>query len=124
MDEVQDKVCCNHPDRAAVTRCENCFRPLCEDCVLVRAGMEFCSETCHETMEEVARNISSFEARRKRELMLRRKRRLTRFLVLILVIGALLTYALTHRQQMVIWRDWLLQHLPDLSWWPWIKGTR
>ncbi|MCF7853353.1 MAG: hypothetical protein K9N51_01035 [Candidatus Pacebacteria bacterium] len=115
MAAIQDKVCRNHPDRPATERCDNCFKPLCEDCVLIRDGKPFCSERCFENQLEVSRNISSFETRRKREVLLRRRRRLVRATLMILLLGAVLAYILTHQSQVLLWRDWLLDRLPDLA---------
>jgi hypothetical protein len=46
MANMGDKVCLNHTNVRAVTRCETCFRPLCAECVVEADGRHFCSEKC------------------------------------------------------------------------------
>ena len=38
--------CINHPDRPADRRCVQCHKALCNDCVLVDGGDDFCSRKC------------------------------------------------------------------------------
>ena len=46
MANMGDKVCLNHTNVRAVTRCETCFRPLCAECIVEVDGRHFCSEKC------------------------------------------------------------------------------
>jgi hypothetical protein len=46
MANMAGKVCLNHTSTPAVSRCETCFKPLCEDCILEVEGSHFCSEKC------------------------------------------------------------------------------
>jgi hypothetical protein len=46
MANMTGKVCLNHTNVPAVSRCETCFKPLCEECVLEVEGSHFCSEKC------------------------------------------------------------------------------
>jgi hypothetical protein len=46
MANMAGKVCLNHTSVPAVSRCETCFKPLCEDCILEVEGSHFCSEKC------------------------------------------------------------------------------
>jgi hypothetical protein len=48
MPNMGDKVCLNHTSVPAVSRCETCFKPLCEECILEIEGRHFCSEKCAE----------------------------------------------------------------------------
>ena len=40
------EMCTNHPDRAAVTRCAGCHKPVCEECVVSTTDGKFCSQQC------------------------------------------------------------------------------
>ncbi len=46
MPKMGDKVCLNHTSIPAVSRCETCFKPLCDNCILEVEGRHFCSEKC------------------------------------------------------------------------------
>lgn len=46
MPNMAGKVCLNHTNVPAVSKCETCSKPLCEDCILEVLGSHFCSERC------------------------------------------------------------------------------
>ena len=46
MSQLGDKVCPNHPNATAVSRCETCFKPLCSECAISKEDKDFCSKTC------------------------------------------------------------------------------
>ena len=46
MPNMAGKVCLNHANVPAVSRCETCSKPLCEDCILEVQGSHFCCERC------------------------------------------------------------------------------
>ncbi len=44
--DIGDRVCLNHPERAATARCAQCRRPICSACVRSHDGEIYCSEAC------------------------------------------------------------------------------
>jgi len=87
MINVTGRVCLNHPDRAAVSRCETCFRPLCPECIRSTDGVHFCSETCARNYARSGERMADFNAKARRGRFRRRVRR-----VLTLAVLAVLAY--------------------------------
>jgi hypothetical protein len=96
MADIGDKVCRHHPERAAVTKCETCFTPLCGDCVVESGGLHFCSEKCASNYAAVANNISRFEDQRARDIARRRRRRMIRVLIFAGIVTVAGWYVATH----------------------------
>ena len=76
---VTNKVCRNHPDRAATARCETCLTPICDECFYERDGVIFCSRNCAANYEVVNRNLDRFESKKQADRRVHRKRRLRKF---------------------------------------------
>ncbi len=89
--KVTDQVCLNHTDRQAVTRCETCFKPICEECIVERDDVAFCSEKCAENYTESKDRIESYEIR---QAAARRRKRMRRAAILIVLILAAFTFHL------------------------------
>lgn len=87
-----NSVCLNHPDRAAVSRCTTCFKPICGECVIRSQGEAFCSEQCKANCESTRPGVEEFQERENRRRAARRRRRLV-----ILVVLAVVAY-LAYRQ--------------------------
>ena len=51
-------MCINHPERAAETRCRQCRKPICSECIKSDANGQFCSFQC-------AQKFADFQAREK-----------------------------------------------------------
>jgi len=83
--KVENQVCLSHTDRQAVSRCETCFKPLCEECILEKDGVHFCSEACVVNYAESGERVQQYEAVKRRE----RRRKLRRRLLLLIIIIAL-----------------------------------
>ncbi len=83
---IASGTCFRHPDRAAVSQCDRCGRPLCADCVIRVGTMTLCGENCAAPEEErpASPEVSPAEGSR------------WRWIVLGLVVGAgvLLTFVL------------------------------
>ena len=43
---MDGKVCVNHPDTAAESRCTSCFKPICSPCIVEVQNEDFCSKDC------------------------------------------------------------------------------
>ena len=55
-----DKVCLNHTDRPAVSRCLSCRKPVCEECIVESNGEKFCSVICREGHERTNANMDAY----------------------------------------------------------------
>lgn len=81
--KMSGQVCLNHPEIPAVTRCETCFKPLCEDCILLENGVQFCSGTCAENYSASGERLDDFKAQERAR---RRRKRVRRLVTLIIVV--------------------------------------
>ena len=43
---MEGKVCVNHTDTHADSRCTSCFKPLCNVCIIAVQSEDFCSKEC------------------------------------------------------------------------------
>ena len=87
---MSDKVCMNHTDREAESRCISCFKPICDECIIRYKGQNYCSDECAEGAEQTAQQIDEISAGQNR---VRRKRIIRRILILlILCVIAFLVY--------------------------------
>lgn len=80
---MQDKVCPNHPENQAVTRCTTCFKPLCGACVVEKGNMDFCSDQC--ATNHFTTNASISDSLARDAAARRRKRIVKLFLLLVLL---------------------------------------
>jgi hypothetical protein len=89
MAKMSGQVCLTHPDRAAVSRCETCFKPLCEECIQHEGGKHFCSSTCVENFAQSEERIDTLDARNKAA----RRKKLIRRLVYLIILAAIAYFA-------------------------------
>ncbi len=85
---MEGKVCPNHPETQAVTRCTTCFKPLCDDCRVEKGGLDFCSDQCatnHFTTNAYIEDGLEREKARKRRARIRRM--ILLLLLMFLVFG-------------------------------------
>ncbi|MBT3377798.1 MAG: hypothetical protein HN742_40445 [Lentisphaerae bacterium] len=85
MAKMSGQVCLNHTDREAVTRCETCFKPLCEECILSANDVDFCSGDCAGNYSDSAERMSGQADRARKARARKRMKRL----VILVVLGAL-----------------------------------
>jgi len=83
-----EKVCLNHPGRPATTRCETCFKPLCDECVIEEGGKHFCSETCAQNYVATGERIEELEASKRRIARRKLIKRLVTLIILIVIAAA------------------------------------
>jgi len=105
---IQDKVCRNHPERAATERCETCFTPICAECVYERHDVPFCSRNCAANYDVVHRNLDRFEKKKKTDRKIRFRRRLKMILRISLYAIILLFLwwvYVTYTEQVHYWLD-------------------
>lgn len=55
---ARELMCMNHPERPAETRCRQCQKPVCKECLKSDADGQFCSFQCSEDFKD-------FSARQK-----------------------------------------------------------
>jgi len=65
MPNVEDKVCPNHPEVAAVSRCASCFKPLCSDCIIKQGSNDFCSDQCASNFSATNKHFNALNEREK-----------------------------------------------------------
>ena len=59
MPDMGDKVCLNHTSTQATSRCTNCFKPICDECIKVDNNEHFCSQICIEKNKRTTANIQN-----------------------------------------------------------------
>ncbi len=112
MKSTDDKVCLTHTDRPATTRCETCFRPLCDECIIKQEGTAFCSETCAANYSESRERIDTFRERQQRDIRRRRLHRLTWLIILGLLAAVAVIYAKKHPRELREIRQRIERALP------------
>ena len=107
MAKTSGQVCLNHPDRSGVSRCTTCFKPLCDECILERDGLHFCSQECSENETRTSENVDAFQDQSRRDRKRRRKRKmLVRLVILIVIVAAAWYWCSTHPKQAGnLWRS-------------------
>ncbi len=80
-----EKVCPNHPNKPATSRCVACFKPLCQMCVVLRQGLDFCSDQCAKKHFASSSSIAAFQVKEKEA----RRRAAIRKLITTVIVLAL-----------------------------------
>lgn len=81
-----EKVCLNHPEVNAVSRCTSCFKPICRACITMRKGMDFCSDLCAAKHFATSKSMDDFEAKNAAS---KRRKLIFNIIKLILLVGIL-----------------------------------
>ncbi len=84
--DLEGKVCPKHPQVQAVARCFGCFKPICEECLVVSNSLDFCSIKCAESHARTSETFDKFTEHERRQ-RLRRRIRSAITLVLLLIVG-------------------------------------
>lgn len=103
MRNAKDSVCLRHTDRPAVTRCETCFRPLCEECRIPRDNVDFCSEQCAIGYTDTQKRMEAFEKQTRRVKGRRLRRLLLRWLIVAAIAGGIYYWCRAHPAQARRW---------------------
>ena len=86
MPYMDEKVCVNHPELDAQSRCTTCFKPICSDCIEIRNGQDFCSELCAAKFFATNKGVEEFIKKdQKRQFLARIKK--TAIFIGFLVLG-------------------------------------
>jgi len=84
MANLSETYCLNHPDTPAAARCATCGKHVCEKCIVVRNGVQYCSGACADAAENsVGRVDAAVEAGRRNAA----RARLRGFIILIILIA-------------------------------------
>lgn len=51
---AKTEMCVNHADKPAVTRCRQCGKMICQQCVVEAAGAKCCSQGCADKFQQFA----------------------------------------------------------------------
>jgi hypothetical protein len=83
--DVSGKVCVNHPEVDATTRCVACFKPICGPCTISAGGEDFCCESCKTNHQQTNANVGAMlagDARRARAALIKK------LIILVILIAA------------------------------------
>ena len=83
MSQLGDKVCPNHPNTIALSRCETCFKPLCSECAISKEDKDFCSKTCETNYFTTNKSIEDFRKQESRQKFVRIIKKFTLLAILI-----------------------------------------
>ena len=95
-----DRVCINHPDREADTKCIACFKPICNDCIVSYGGQDYCSENCRDQALKTTANISDFQAKERLSAKKRAIKKMIIFIILAAIVGAAVYYIMNDKESM------------------------
>ena len=83
---MEDRVCPDHPEVQALSRCASCFKPLCADCIIKNDGNDFCSNQCSQNFTATNTHFNEFNKREKRRKRNARTKKIA-LLVILPVLG-------------------------------------
>ncbi len=86
MANMEEKVCPNHPEDTAVSRCASCFKPLCAQCIIKSNGDDFCSDQCATNFSQSKEHFAEVTKRDKARKLKARIKKII-FLIIIAIIG-------------------------------------
>ena len=69
MANVEGKVCLNHTNVPAASRCTTCMKPVCTECTVTVNAEDFCSQTCAENHIRTSAELSRFKSKQKSGLL-------------------------------------------------------
>ena len=88
MAEVLTSVCPNHPDTPAVARCAVCGKPVCEKCLVIRNGVQYCSAQCASLAESRKGDVGMVMKSKKKVDSARKIRAVVIFIVIVVAAVA------------------------------------
>ncbi len=105
MADMSERVCLNHPNTPAVARCETCFKPLCEDCIVLQEGKTFCTDTCAQNFSQSGERIAEFDKNQRKARLRKRIRKLVTLAILAALGWGVYQWCRSHpNQAKSIWR--------------------
>jgi len=69
---TNNSVCVNHPNRDAYLRCNQCWKPLCQECVIKTDYGVYCSHSCAEKGKLFKQQLEAQPKRSKRDIFLKK----------------------------------------------------
>ena len=99
MANMDDKVCLNHTDVVAVTRCTGCFKPLCQECILERKGNNFCTDLCAAKHFATNKGIEDFAKDEKKRSFRRKIKKAAMLFLLVALCFAGYRYWTNHKEK-------------------------
>ena len=92
MLNMENKVCLNHPDIDATSRCTSCFKPICNTCIINDAGEDFCTQVCAEKHKRTNETVQSYKERKKSSHLFRN-------LVILIILGTAAYWAVNNQEK-------------------------
>lgn len=92
MADVNGPVCLNHPDRASTARCAACGKCICDECIVSRAGVSYCSVTCADNAQRTQGAVDCALAGKKRADSRRKVRLFIAVVIFLAIILGLVLY--------------------------------
>ena len=105
MANMEDKVCLNHTDTQATSRCTNCFKPICNECITSAYGADFCCQSCAEKHKRSDDNLNAFKEKSKSGSPLKK-------IVFVAIIAAIAYFAWENKEQVKETVDKVKQEIP------------
>lgn len=94
------KLCINHTDREAESKCISCFKPICNECIIRYKSQDYCSDQCAEGAEQTGAKIDEISSGQHR---IRKKRILKKMLFFIIfIIMCILFYLFVFKNEGLI----------------------
>jgi competence protein ComGC len=92
MADMEGKVCPNHPEVEAVSRCVGCFKPLCQECVVKEGSQDFCSSQCATNHAESSEHFGDAQANERK----RKVKKLIKTLVVLIIVCVAVVFGMEY----------------------------
>ena len=99
MANISETYCLNHPDTPAAARCAACGKHVCEKCIVVRNGIQYCSDACADAAERSAGRVDAAVNAGRKNKALARLRGVITLIILIVIAGGIWYFYKTHSEE-------------------------
>ncbi len=94
------KVCINHPDREADTKCIACLKPICNECVVEYGEQAYCSVNCRDQAWKTTANIAEMQERERANAKKRAMKKFIIFIIFAAIVGGAVYYIMNDKDSM------------------------
>lgn len=99
MARISDSYCLNHPDTPAAARCATCGKHVCEKCIVIRNGVQYCSEACADAAASTVGRVDAAVEAGRRNAARARTRGIITLIILIAIAAGAWYYYKTHSKE-------------------------